>query len=108
MFSILHAERLKQEGNALFHGFNLSYPSYSWIPSEYQYEQAANKYTQAIDILERLDAPSYEQAVLYCNRSFVYSRLENYQKAYEDANHAVSLEPDYVKVFSFLFSRTHP
>ena len=102
------AEQLKQEGNQLFYGFTIficllfHFELFKLASPEYKYDEAAEKYTQAIEQLKKDNAPKYAEAVLYCNRSFVYARMENFQKALEDANIAISLEPDYVKVCDFL------
>lgn len=50
----------------------------------------SEKFTQAIAI-------EPENQVLYSNRSAVYSAQNEYQKALEDAEKAVSIKPDWSK-----------
>lgn len=72
--------RLKELGNACV--------------KEQKYEEAMFHYTHAI----KLDAENYS---LYSNRSLVFTKMEQYNFAMEDAMMTIKLKPDWTKV------RTH-
>lgn len=72
------AERLKNEGNAL-------------VKAEKLYDALAN-YTQAI----KLDG---RNAVYYCNRAAVYSKMGNYDLVIKDCQTALSIDPQYSKAY---------
>lgn len=72
----MKAENLKNEGNKAL--------------AESKYEDALRLYTEALT----LD----NNAVLYSNRSAAYSKAGNHVKALEDAEKAIELKPDWIKV----------
>jgi len=69
------ANALKDEGNAFL--------------SERKYSSAAQKYTDAIELMPT--------AVFYSNRAMAMIKLESYGSAILDANEAISLDPSYIK-----------
>ncbi|XP_011695245.1 PREDICTED: small glutamine-rich tetratricopeptide repeat-containing protein alpha-like [Wasmannia auropunctata] len=75
------AERLKNEGNAL-------------MKQEKHHEALAN-YTKAITLDGR-------NAVYYCNRAAVHSKLGNHTLAIKDCNTALSIDPSYSKAYGRL------
>ncbi|KMQ94582.1 small glutamine-rich tetratricopeptide repeat-containing protein alpha [Lasius niger] len=75
------AERLKNEGNAL-------------MKQEKHHEALAN-YTKAIQLDGR-------NAVYYCNRAAVHSKLGNHALAIKDCNSALSIDPSYSKAYGRL------
>lgn len=60
-----------------------------------KYEEAIEKYSQAIEI-----DPSNER--LYSNRAAAYIAMENWQGAIKDAEFAIELNPDFAKAFTRL------
>jgi len=54
-------------------------------------EEAIRLYSEAI----RLDPDNH---ILYSNRSAAYARVQEYEKALEDAEKTVTLNPDWAKV----------
>ncbi|XP_033219621.1 small glutamine-rich tetratricopeptide repeat-containing protein alpha-like [Belonocnema kinseyi] len=72
------AERLKNEGNAL-------------VKADKLYE-ALNNYTQAI----KLDG---RNAVFYCNRAAVHSKMGNFDQVIKDCQTALSIDPQYSKAY---------
>ncbi|KAL3289412.1 hypothetical protein HHI36_022837 [Cryptolaemus montrouzieri] len=77
----LEAEKFKNEGN-------------SAIKND-QYNEALYFYTKAIDI-------NPFNAVYYCNRAAVYSKLEKHLEAIKDCKEAIKLDPTYGKAYSRL------
>ncbi|KAL6427244.1 hypothetical protein ACFW04_008681 [Cataglyphis niger] len=75
------AERLKNEGNAL-------------MKQEKHHEALAN-YTKAIQLDGR-------NAVYYCNRAAVHSKLGNHALAIKDCHTALSIDPSYSKAYGRL------
>ncbi|KAK2579548.1 hypothetical protein KPH14_010847 [Odynerus spinipes] len=75
------AEKYKNEGNALVKAEKL--------------EEAINNYTKAIELDGR-------NAVYYCNRAAVYSKLGNHLQAIKDCNTALSIDPMYSKAYGRL------
>jgi len=75
------AEKLKTEGNTL-------------LKSE-KYHEALIKYTEAIEIDNR-------NAVFYCNRAAVHSKLGNHYQAIKDCQTAISIDPSYSKAYGRL------
>ncbi|KAK9889068.1 hypothetical protein WA026_004340 [Henosepilachna vigintioctopunctata] len=75
----LEAEKFKNEGNAA-------------IKND-QYSEALYFYTKAIDI-------NPHNAVYYCNRAAVYSKLEKHMEAIKDCKEAIKLDPTYGKAYS--------
>ncbi|XP_015607455.1 small glutamine-rich tetratricopeptide repeat-containing protein alpha [Cephus cinctus] len=75
------AERLKNEGNAL-------------IRAE-KYHEALVNYTKAI----QLDG---HNAVYYCNRAAVHSKIGNPQQVIKDCQTALSIDPSYSKAYGRL------
>lgn len=75
------AEKYKNEGNALVKAEKL--------------EEAINNYTKAIELDGR-------NAVYYCNRAAVYSKLGDHQQAIKDCNTALSIDPMYSKAYGRL------
>mmetsp|Transcript_360 Transcript_360/g.353 ORF Transcript_360/g.353 Transcript_360/m.353 type:complete len:494 (-) Transcript_360:187-1668(-) len=71
------ANALKDEGNRLLEGF--------------KYAQAAEKYTEAINL-----CPS---VIFYSNRALALIKLESFGAAISDANEAISLDPKYIKAY---------
>ncbi|XP_044765372.1 small glutamine-rich tetratricopeptide repeat-containing protein alpha-like [Coccinella septempunctata] len=77
----LEAERCKNEGNTA-------------IKNE-QYTEALFFYTKAIDL-------NPYNAVYYCNRAAVYSKLDKHLEALKDSKEAIKLDPTYGKAYSRL------
>lgn len=77
----LEAERCKNEGNAA-------------IKND-QYTEALFFYTKAIDL-------NPYNAVYYCNRAAVYSKLDKHLEALKDSKEAIKLDPTYGKAYSRL------
>ncbi|XP_032684401.1 small glutamine-rich tetratricopeptide repeat-containing protein alpha-like [Odontomachus brunneus] len=75
------AERLKNEGNAL-------------MKAEKHQEALAN-YTKAIELDGR-------NAVYYCNRAAVHSKLGNHTLAIKDCHTALAIDPSYSKAYGRL------
>ncbi|KAI0316405.1 hypothetical protein OF83DRAFT_1195236 [Amylostereum chailletii] len=75
------AAKLKEEGNAFF--------------VKKDYSIAMRKYTQAIELDKR-------NAVLYSNRAACHLALQTYNKAIEDAQKAVEIDPGYSKAWARL------
>ncbi|XP_035721906.1 small glutamine-rich tetratricopeptide repeat-containing protein alpha-like isoform X1 [Vespa mandarinia] len=75
------AERYKNEGNALVKAEKL--------------EEAINNYTKAIEL-------NAHNAVYYCNRAAVYSKLGNHHQAIKDCHTALSIDPMYSKAYGRL------
>ncbi|KAL2724118.1 small glutamine-rich tetratricopeptide repeat-containing protein alpha-like isoform X2 [Vespula squamosa] len=75
------AERYKNEGNALVKAEKL--------------EEAINNYTKAIEL-------NAHNAVYYCNRAAVYSKLGNHLQAIKDCHTALSIDPMYSKAYGRL------
>lgn len=75
------AEKLKQTGNGLM--------------SRKDYSKAIESYTEAIS----LDGTN---AVYYSNRAAAYSSLGEHDKAIEDSEKALEIDPKFVKAFSRL------
>ncbi|KAA6396868.1 MAG: putative serine/threonine-protein phosphatase 5 [Streblomastix strix] len=67
--------------------------------ANHQYDDAIKYYTDAINFLKLQEAHQDLLAVLHSNRSFVYSRQENYQHALDDAQIAIQTDMDYVKAY---------
>ncbi|KAH3845447.1 hypothetical protein DPMN_087728 [Dreissena polymorpha] len=65
---------------------------------ESKYDEALRLYTEALS----LDT----SAVLYSNRSAAYSKAGNHLKALEDAEKAIELKPDWVKVHQYVLAGT--
>ncbi|XP_014480918.1 PREDICTED: small glutamine-rich tetratricopeptide repeat-containing protein alpha isoform X1 [Dinoponera quadriceps] len=75
------AERLKNEGNAL-------------MKAE-KHKEALSNYTKAIELDGR-------NAVYYCNRAAVHSKLGNHTLAIKDCHTALSIDPSYSKAYGRL------
>ncbi|XP_066592395.1 small glutamine-rich tetratricopeptide repeat-containing protein alpha-like [Prorops nasuta] len=75
------AERLKNEGNML-------------VKAD-KYQEALNNYTKAI----QLDG---HNAVYYCNRAAVYTKMGNHQQAIKDCHSALAIDPTYSKAYGRL------
>ncbi|XP_048511820.1 small glutamine-rich tetratricopeptide repeat-containing protein alpha-like [Athalia rosae] len=75
------AERLKNEGNSL-------------MKAEKHHEALAN-YTKAIELDGR-------NAVYYCNRAAVHSKIGNHAQAIKDCNTALAIDPSYSKAYGRL------
>ncbi|XP_053985030.1 small glutamine-rich tetratricopeptide repeat-containing protein alpha-like [Hylaeus volcanicus] len=75
------AERLKNEGNAL-------------MKAE-KHQEALASYTKAIQLDGR-------NAVYYCNRAAVYSKIGCHQQAIQDCQTALSIDPTYCKAYGRL------
>ncbi|XP_003424668.1 small glutamine-rich tetratricopeptide repeat-containing protein alpha [Nasonia vitripennis] len=75
------AERLKNEGNALM--------------KNEKYHEALANYSKAIE----LDS---QNAVYYCNRAAVYSKIGNHHHAIKDCNTALEFDPSYSKAYGRL------
>lgn len=73
----MQAEQLKRQGNSALQEGNM--------------EEAIQLYSEAI----RLDPDNH---ILYSNRSAAYAKLQEYEKALEDAEKTVKLKPDWAKV----------
>lgn len=73
----MQAEQLKRQGNSALQEGNM--------------EEAIRLYSEAI----RLDPDNH---ILYSNRSAAYAKLQEYEKALEDAEKTVKLKPDWAKV----------
>lgn len=73
----MQAEQLKRQGNSALQEGNM--------------EEAIRLYSEAI----RLDPDNH---ILYSNRSAAYARVQEYEKALEDAEKTVTLNPDWAKV----------
>ena len=72
----LQADAFKNEANALLKSGH--------------YEQAVEKYTQAIQLCDTV--PAY-----FTNRALAQTRLENFGYAIEDASRALDIDPNFVK-----------
>jgi len=75
----MQAEQLKRQGNTAL--------------QEGHMEEAIRLYSEAI----RLDPDNH---ILYSNRSAAYAKLQEYEKALEDAEKTVTLKPDWAKGYS--------
>lgn len=75
------AEKLKVEGNSLMR--------------DEKYEEAINCYSRAIALDGR-------NAIFYCNRAAVHSKLNNYQQAIADVQQALKIDPTYSKAYARL------
>ncbi|XP_026285391.1 small glutamine-rich tetratricopeptide repeat-containing protein beta [Frankliniella occidentalis] len=75
------AERLKAEGNSLMH--------------EEKYQEAIDAYSKAIALDGR-------NAIYYCNRAAVHSKLNNYQQSIADAKQALKIDSSYCKAYARL------
>ena len=73
----MQAEQLKREGNAALQEGNM--------------EEAIRLYSAAI-VLDP------NNPILYSNRSAAYAKIQEYEKALEDAEKTVALKPDWTKV----------
>lgn len=76
----MSVDELKAQGNAAI--------------AAHDYAKAIDCYTQAI----KLDPSNH---VLYSNRSAAYASSHEYEKALEDADKTIELQPDWPKVFLF-------
>eukprot|EP01036_Dinobryon_divergens_P048033 gene48033-64455_t len=74
---LTRANVLKDEGNKFL--------------TEHRYAQAAEKYTEAINLCPN--------ATFYSNRALALIKLESYGSAIADANEAINLDPKYVKSY---------
>ncbi|KAK3931778.1 Small glutamine-rich tetratricopeptide repeat-containing protein alpha [Frankliniella fusca] len=75
------AERLKAEGNTL--------------TREERHQEALASYTKAIALDGR-------NAIYYCNRAAVHSKLNNFQQAIADAKQALKIDSSYSKAYARL------
>jgi len=73
----MQVEQLKRQGNSALQEGNM--------------EEAIRLYSEAI----HLDPDNH---ILYSNRSAAYAKLQEYEKALEDAEKTVKLKPDWAKV----------
>lgn len=73
----MQADQLKREGNAALQEGNM--------------EDAIRLYSAAL----LLDPNNH---ILYSNRSAAYAKIQEYEKALEDAEKTVALKPDWAKV----------
>ncbi len=74
---LLQAEDLKNKGNAALKAGNI--------------DEALSLYTDAIE----LDPDNH---VFYSNRSAAYASCKKYKEALSDAEQAIKLKPDFIKV----------
>ena len=73
----MQVEQLKRQGNSALQEGNM--------------KDAIRLYSEAI----HLDPDNH---ILYSNRSAAYAKLQEYEKALEDAEKTVKLKPDWAKV----------
>ena len=73
----MQVEQLKRQGNSALQEGNM--------------KEAIRLYSEAI----HLDPDNH---ILYSNRSAAYAKLQEYEKALEDAEKTVKLKPDWAKV----------
>eukprot|EP01080_Neovahlkampfia_damariscottae_P003808 gene3808-6969_t len=79
---IQEIEKLKKEGNDLFQNNSL--------------KEAYDKYTDAIKIDPNASSLNSQ---IYCNRSAVAMKMNDYKLAAKDASTAIDLNPEYVKAY---------
>ena len=79
---IKEIEKLKEEGNELFQKGNL--------------KESYEKYTDAIKIDPNASSLNSQ---IYCNRSAVAMKMNDFKLAQKDASIAIDLNPDYVKAY---------
>ncbi|XP_078072737.1 TPR and ankyrin repeat-containing protein 1-like isoform X2 [Mustelus asterias] len=78
-----HVHQLKAIGNEAF--------------KQRHYLIAIQKYDEALSILHYFQTYGRELAVLYCNRSNALYNLEMWQRAYDSAQYATTMDPTYFK-----------
>jgi small glutamine-rich tetratricopeptide repeat-containing protein alpha len=70
----------------------------------------AKKYTQAVDAYTQAIARDPTNAVFYSNRAAAHISLSDFASAATDAEHAIELDPKFVRAYSrlgyvFMFTR---
>lgn len=68
-----------------------SYSDLTHLQSQSYFAQAADLYTQALEL--------HETSVLFSNRAMAYIKMEQYGQAILDADCAIKIDPQYVKAY---------
>lgn len=61
-------------------------------------QPAAHRFSRAVDLYTKAIELNADNAVLYANRAFAHTRLEEYGSAIADATKSIECNPKYVKV----------
>jgi tetratricopeptide (TPR) repeat protein len=60
------------------------------------------KYNDAIHCYNQALKQNGEKATYYVNRALCYIKLKQWDKVYQDARHALDLDPNYIKAHAYL------
>ncbi|XP_059471793.1 mitochondrial import receptor subunit TOM70 [Neocloeon triangulifer] len=81
--SLDECQKHKNKGNTLF--------------KEHKYAEAIEEYSKAIEMFPKAKGQPQELAKFYQNRAAAYEQMKEYQKAKEECDRAIELDPLYVK-----------
>jgi len=92
-------EAIKEKGLIYFSELNINWFANYFIGNKNFLQK---KYNDAIHCYNQALKQNGEKAIYYVNRALCYIKLKQWDKVYQDVQHCLDLDPNYIKAHAYL------